>query len=189
MECPVCGLELTLITDTYYTPNFGEIFLSSASCECGFKYSDSFSLETNDPLRYKIEIREDNLYTKVIRSTSGTVRIPEIGIDLEPGPASQGFITNIEGVLYRMESVVQDARKWNADDQNKVERCDQIMDKINETKDGNQKLTLILEDPLGNSIVDSGEADKETLDEEEASQLKTGTNIFSTSKSHSNSVQ
>lgn len=183
MECPVCGLELTLITDTYYTPHFGELFLSSASCECGFRYSDSFSLDTNKAVRYKVEIREDNLSTKVIRSTSGTVRVPEIGIDLEPGPASQGFITNLEGVLRKMEDVVQVARGWNSDNQSKVEECDWILDQIYETIDGNLNLTLVLEDPLGNSVVDSEEAVRETLNDEEASELKTGINIFS--KSHS----
>lgn len=185
MECPVCGSELSLMTDTYYTPHFGELFLSSASCECGFKYSDSFSLDTSEPVRYKVEIREDNLSTKVIRSTSGTVRIPEIGIDLEPGPASYGFITNLEGVLHKMENVVQMARGWNSDNTKKVEKCDWILDQINDTIDGNLKLTLVLEDPLGNSVVDSEEAVRETLDEEEASELKTGINIFSTDSNRS----
>lgn len=184
MECPVCGSELTLMTDTYYAPHFGELFLSSAACECGFKYSDSFSLDTKEPIRYKMEIREDNLSTKVIRSTSGTVRIPEIGIDLEPGPASQGFITNLEGVLRKMENVVQVAKGWNSDNYKKMKKCDWILDQINETIDGDTKLTLVLEDPLGNSVVDSEEAVIETLDDEEASKLKTGINIFS--KSHSN---
>ncbi len=184
MECPACGSELSVMTDTYYAPHFGELFLSSASCECGFRYTDSFSLEVNEAVRYKMEIREDNLSTKVIRSTSGTVRIPEIGIDLEPGPASQGFITNLEGVLRKMEDVVQTARGWNSDNYKKVEKCDWILDQIYETIDGNVTLTLVLEDPLGNSVVDSEEAVREALDEEEASKLRAGINIFSTSNSH-----
>lgn len=183
MECPACGSELAVMTDTYYAPHFGELFLSSASCECGFRHTDSFSLEVNEPVRYKMEIREDNLFTKVIRSTSGTVRIPEIGIDLEPGPASQGFITNLEGVLRKMEDVTQTAKDWNADNYQKVERCDWILDQISETIDGNLKLTLVLEDPLGNSVVDSEEAVRETLSKEEASELRTGINIFSNSQS------
>lgn len=184
MECPACGSELAVMTDTYNTPHFGELFLSSAACECGFKHTDSFSLEVNEPVRYRMEIREDNLSIKVIRSTSGTVRIPEIGIDLEPGPASQGFITNLEGVLRRMENVVQVAKGWNADNYQKVEKCDWILDQIYETIDGNVTLTLVLEDPLGNSVVDSEEAVIEVLDEEEASKLRTGINIFSTDSSH-----
>ncbi|MFO7966844.1 MAG: ZPR1 zinc finger domain-containing protein [Archaeoglobaceae archaeon] len=190
MECPACGSELNLMTDTYYAPHFGELFLSSASCQCGFRQTDSFSLDVNEAVRYKIEIREDNLSTKVIRSTSGTVRIPEIGIDLEPGPASQGFITNLEGVLRKMESVIQTARGWNSDNQKKVEKCDWILDQIYETIDGDITLTLVLEDPLGNSVVDSEEAARETLDDEEASELKLGINIFSKSDSNpENSLQ
>ncbi len=185
MECPVCGSELSLMTDTYNAPHFGELFLSSAACECGFRHTDSFSLEVDEPVRYRIEVREDNLSTKVIRSTSGTVRIPEIGIDLEPGPASQGFVTNLEGVLRRMEDVVQVAKGWNSDNYKKVEKCDWILDQIYETIDGNVTLTLVLEDPLGNSVVDSEEVDREFLDEEEASKLRAGINIFSTEFNHS----
>ena len=181
MDCPVCGEELKVFTEVYDTPHFGDVFISSVSCKCGFKHSDCFVVSINEPVRYKIEVNSKNYFTRVVRSSSGTIRIPELGVDMEPGPASQGFITNLEGVLYRIEEIVRTARNWNKDDEEKVRRCDKILERIHNTLNGEDRLTLIIEDPLGNSFIDSEEAVKEVLTEEEASKLKRGIYIIDSS--------
>ncbi len=177
-SCPICGRELRIVMTTYDTPFFGKVLLTSISCECGFKHADAVVAEVKEPVRFIIKINKDNLFTKVIRSTSGTIRIPEIGIDIEPGPASQAFITNLEGILARVEDIVQMAKRWNADDKEKVKICDQILKRIRDTIEGRDELTLILEDPLGNSLILSDEAFRERLKDEEASKLKTGMTIM-----------
>jgi len=178
VNCPICGREIHITMTTYKVPFFGEVLLTSIVCECGFKHADSIVVDVKEPVRFKIKINKNNLYTKVIRSTSGTIRIPEIGIDIEPGPASQAFITNLEGILMRVEDIVQMARRWNADDEEKVKRCDWILERIRNTLEGKDELTLILEDPLGNSLILSDEAFRERLKEEEVAKLKTGITIM-----------
>jgi len=178
VNCPRCGREIHIMMTTYKVPFFGEVLLTSIVCECGFKHADSIVVDVKEPVRFKIKINKNNLYTKVIRSTSGTIRIPEIGIDIEPGPASQAFITNLEGILMRVEDIVLMARRWNADDEEKVKRCDWILERIRNTLEGKDELTLILEDPLGNSLILSDEAFREKLKEEEIAKLKTGITIM-----------
>ncbi len=178
IPCPICGRELRIVMTTYDTPFFGKVLLTSISCECGFKHADAVVAEVKEPVRFKIKINRDNLFTKVIRSTSGTIRIPEIGIDIEPGPASQAFITNLEGILARVEEIVEMAKRWNENDEEKVRRCDEILRRIRDTIEGRDELTLILEDPLGNSLILSDEAFRERLTEEEASKLKTGMTVM-----------
>jgi len=178
IPCPTCGRELKLITTTYDVPFFGKVLLTSIVCECGFKHADSIVYELKDPVRFKIKINSKNLYTKIIRSTSGTIRIPEIGVDIEPGPASQAFITNLEGILNRVVGIVEAAKRWNADDKQKVDRCNWILNKIEKTIEGEDELTLILEDPFGNSLILSDEAFKEKMSKEEASMLKTGMTVL-----------
>uniref|UniRef100_A0A7C3RC47 ZPR1 zinc finger domain-containing protein n=1 Tax=Archaeoglobus fulgidus TaxID=2234 RepID=A0A7C3RC47_ARCFL len=178
ISCPSCGRELKVLVTTYDVPFFGKILLTSVSCECGFKHADSVIAGEKDPVRYVIKINRDNLFTKVIRSTSGTIRIPEIGVSIEPGPASQAFITNLEGVLDRVEGVVRTAMRWNSEDKEKVRRCEWILERIRNTIDGDEELTLILEDPLGNSLIVSEEAFKEIMSQEEAQKLKTGMTII-----------
>jgi|Deesub1362A_J573_1020465.scaffolds.fasta_scaffold00306_18 zinc finger protein len=179
MECPSCGAELRVVTELYNTPHFGDVFISSVSCDCGFRHSDSFVVNVNEPVRYTIEINSNNIFAKVIRSSSGTIRVPEIGVMMEPGVASQGFITNIEGILFRFEEMVKVAKNWNYEDEEKTKKCDWILKKIRNTLEGNEKLTLIIEDPLGNSLIESKEAVKETLNEKEASKLKKSITILS----------
>ncbi len=177
-KCPICGRELRFIATTYDTPFFGKVLLTSISCECGFKHADAVVAEVKEPVRFKIKINKDNLFTKVIRSTSGTIRIPELGVEIEPGPASQAFITNLEGILARVEDIVEMAKRWNANDEEKVRRCDEILKRIRDTIEGRDELTLILEDPFGNSIILSDEAFRERLKEEEAARLKTGMTVM-----------
>ena len=147
IPCPVCGEELRVITATYDTPYFGKLLITSVSCECGFRHSDSFVAEIKDPVRFTIEVNENTLFSKVVRSTSGTIRIPELGLAMEPGPASQGFITNIEGVLMRFEDIVEMAKRWNSDDEDAVRRCEFILEKLRLAREGKERLTVVVEDP------------------------------------------
>jgi len=178
IPCPSCGRELKTVITTYDVPFFGKVLLTSISCECGFKHADSVVVDTKEPTRYKIKINRHNLYTKVIRSTSGTIRIPEIGMSVEPGPASQAFVTNLEGVLDRIEGIVRMAMRWNAEDEKKVKRCEWILERIRNTIEGDEELTLILEDPFGNSMIVSDDAFREIMSKEEAEGLKKGLTVF-----------
>ncbi len=178
MNCPVCGREIKIFSSVYEVPYFGKVLLTSISCECGYKHSDSIITEIKEPRRYTIKIDSNNLFTKVIRSSSGTIRIPELGVDIEPGPASQAFITNLEGILSRVEDIVKIARNWNSDDSEKVKRCNLILDKIDRTLKGEEELTLILEDPFGNSAIISDDVFIEKMSEHEASELKTGLTVM-----------
>ena len=176
--CPICGRELKTFVTTYDAPFFGRVLITSISCECGFRHADSIVVDTKEPTRYTIKINRHNLFTKVIRSTSGTIRIPEIGVSIEPGPASQAFITNLEGVLDRIEGIVKTAMRWNSEDEEKVRRCEWILEKIRNTIEGDEELTLILEDPFGNSLIVSDEAFREIMSREEAENLKTGLTVI-----------
>jgi len=178
IPCPVCGKGLNVITALYNTPYFGKILLTSISCECGFKHSDSFSAEIREPVRFRLEINSQTLFSKIVRSTSGTVRIPELGLAMEPGPASQGFVTNVEGILMRFQEIVKMARRWNSDNEDAVRKCDFIIDKLRDAMEGKEILTLILEDPYGNSIIIDDRAFMEKLSQNEAKHLKTGITVL-----------
>ncbi|MEM0329899.1 MAG: ZPR1 zinc finger domain-containing protein, partial [Archaeoglobaceae archaeon] len=70
------------------------------------------------------------------------------------------------------------AKKWNEDDEEKVKKCDWILEKINSVIEGDGELTIILEDPFGNSLILSDESFKEKLSEWEAKELKTGLTVI-----------
>lgn len=136
-------------------------------------------LSQKEPMRYvlKVEGLED-LNSRVIRSTSGTIRIPELGIDVEPGSISDSYITNIEGVLDKIYNVVITATKWSVDDEEKYSRGLELQKALEETIEGKRTLTVIMEDPFGNSAIISDKAKSYALSPEDSEQLKTGMIVF-----------
>jgi len=126
-------------------------------CECGFRYSDTLIMSQREPVHYEMEIRtQDDIDARVVRSTSGTIRIPELGVDMEPGPASESFISNIEGVLDRVANILEMVVRWNEDD--KTPRAMELLSNIEKVKAGEFGITVIIEDPLGNSAIISEKA-------------------------------
>ncbi len=172
--CPVCGKKTLFYRAVELEiPNFGKCLETTVYCKsCGFRHSDVLMLETHEPLRYEMPIEdEEDLNARVIRSTSGTITIPEIGAKLEPGPFSEAFITNVEGVLNRFVDILLQLLHTYPD---KREEILEVMRKIGYIRHGRMKATIILDDPFGNSAIVSEKATKRTLSEDEVKNLKTG---------------
>ncbi len=178
VTCPVCHTALEMRWHQDNIPYFGDVMEISTVCTCGFRYADTLILSQNEPTRHSMKVSTaDHLCTRVIRSTSGTMRIPEWGVDIEPGPASEAFISNVEGILDRVENIILMARKW-AEKEEEVNRANALLDEIEAARDGKTCFTLVMEDPLGNSaIVDEGVC-VEQLTPEEAEDLNTGAFII-----------
>jgi zinc finger protein len=172
--CPLCSDVLTFKFNTDDIPFFGEIMLVSANCSCGFKYADTITLDEREPARYQIEFDSSDFTTRVIRSSSGTVQIPELGVIIEPGSASEAFVSNVEGVLCRVEEVIAMATKWSSNDPRKTELGNQLLEMIDAVRKGKSTMTLVIDDPFGNSAIISPRAQRRTLSESEACTLKTG---------------
>lgn len=173
-KCPACGCNISMLTHQDNIPYFGDVLEVSLVCSCGFKFADTIILDQKDPLRHQKRVcSEGDLCARVIRSTSGTIRIPEWGVNIEPGPASEGYITNVEGVIERLESIVCMARKWAEADEER-QRADDLLDTMRLARDGKPDFTFIIEDPLGNSAVIADGVEVTKLSEEEAQSLPTG---------------
>lgn len=178
-QCPLCHKEIIMNWERDEIPYFGDVMYITACCDCSFRFTDTMILSQKEPVRYELAIEgSEDLYAKVVRSTSGTIKVPELGIVVEPGSISESYITNIEGVLDRILGVVISATKWVADEPEKYERGLQLQEMIHEAVDGKRKLTVIIEDPLGNSAIISEKAVSSKLTQEQACKLKTGMIVF-----------
>jgi len=165
-------------------PYFGEIMYISAKCQCSFRFADTLSLSSKEPIRYEISVEtQEDLDARVIRSTSGTIRIPEMGITIEPGMASESYITNIEGVLHRVRSVLMTASRWVQEEEDKFSRSQELLCMLEEVIAGKNKIIVILEDPFGNSAIISKKATTTKLSKEEAEKLNSGMMVFDIEKS------
>jgi zinc finger protein len=161
MECPACGGTLTLITETYDIPYFGMVLQSTFLCSCGYRFVDIFPFEEKEPRRYTLPVGEDALCVRVVKSSTCVIEIPELGVRVDPGPASEGVVTNIEGILRRVESALETAVRWG--DLNQKNQGKKILKKLRNVLEGNGTLTVILEDPRGFSCIVSEKAVVDTL--------------------------
>jgi zinc finger protein len=142
---------------------------------CNFSHNDVFSAEQRKPSRFTLYVDKPNLLrARVVRSGSGTFRFLEFGIDVEPGPAAESFITNVEGVLQRTMSVVETAIGFAEKPEEKAKGAE-ILKQMNRAIEGDFPFTLVIEDPAGVSGIipdDMSQVKYEELSIEEASQLK-----------------
>ncbi|WP_440952372.1 ZPR1 zinc finger domain-containing protein [Methanococcoides sp. FTZ1] len=179
-SCPLCNEDLIIKWQSDEIPYFGEVmYISTSCCNCGFRFTDTMILTQKDPIRYEIMVEGlEDLNARVIRSTSGTIRIPDLGIDVEPGSVSDSYVTNIEGILQRVLSVVETATEWVKEEPEAYERGLELQKLLAKAMQGELPLKVIMEDPLGNSAIISEKAISRTLSNEEASNLHTGMIVF-----------
>ncbi len=130
-------------------------------------------LEVKEPSRYSLNVESAcDVNARIVKSSTCTIRIPELGVIVEPGPLSEGYISNVEGLLSRISKVINMGIKMGKDDEKK--KGQELLEKINNLIDGQETVCIILEDPLGFSTIASEKAVKESLTEEELKNLKFG---------------
>ncbi|WP_317896452.1 ZPR1 zinc finger domain-containing protein [Pyrofollis japonicus] len=165
VTCPICGSKSLRITDYLYDlPLVGKIILTTGKCEkCGYKYNDVRLAEAKPPQRIILKVEdEDDLNALVVRASSASIIIPEKGLEMHPGPASQGFITTVEGLLERFREAIELACK---DPEASKEKCNELLEWIKRAKEGQEDFTVIIEDPEGVSTIVSPKARTEPLNE------------------------
>ncbi len=157
--CPVCGKKtLSLAEREDDIPYFGKVALFSMTCSgCKFHKADVESVEHRDPVKISIEVSgEKDMSIRVVKSSQATVKIPYIA-DIEPGEASNGYVTNVEGLLNRVKHQVEVIRDTE-EDPAAVKKAKNIIKKINGVVWGDEKARIIIDDPSGNSAIISDKA-------------------------------
>jgi zinc finger protein len=162
--CPMCKTKsLTLREGAVEVPYFGNVFLLSMTCSsCAYNVSDVELEHHQDPVKFTFEISSmDDLNVRVIKSSSAVVKIQYVG-KISPGPASQGVITNVEGILERIKHQIEHL-KDSEEDKTVKKKAKNLLKKIQKIKFGQEKAKLVIEDPTGNSAIVSEKAVKSRL--------------------------
>ena len=163
-ECPMCRSKtLTLMESERDIPYFGKVYLFSMSCSnCKYHKADVECCEKGDPSKYTIEVQGDeDLNIRIVKSGNATLKIPHI-ITIESGAGSNGYITNVEGVLNRVKKQIESARD-NAEEKEDAKKAKNLLKKLTRVLWGKDKLKIIIEDPTGNSAIISDKAVKTKL--------------------------
>ena len=113
-KCSFCRKKtLTLIEDEQDIPFFGKTFLFSMICSnCNYKKADVEAAERKEPCKITFEINSTkDMAIRVVKSCEATIKIPQLKLSVTPGPASEGYISNLEGIIYRFKKIIEDERE------------------------------------------------------------------------------
>ncbi|MFH1224278.1 MAG: ZPR1 zinc finger domain-containing protein [Candidatus Diapherotrites archaeon] len=178
IPCANCGEPAKIVQTVRAVQHFGKVIMLTMSCPaCGFRFVDVFSAGVRKPSRFEAKVSGANdLRTKIVRSSSSTIRIPELGVTIEPAALSEGYISNLEGLLERIESAASILAS-SADGEGKP-NADAALEKIRSAKNGSEKFTVIIEDPLGNSALIGKKVSHRALTKAEIKKLRVPMQVF-----------
>jgi zinc finger protein len=159
--CPTCGKKtLTLMEYEQEIPYFGFACMFSMDCEsegCGYHKSDLELDNNKGPVKVEFTVEsEEDLRVRVVKSGDATLKIPRI-MTIEPGAASNGYVTNIEGILNRVKYMLEKTRDAS-DDKSEAKKCKNMIKKVQSALWGQEPLKITLVDPSGNSAIISEKA-------------------------------
>ncbi len=143
IRCPVCSSgEIEKGTNEIEVPHFGIVTHYYLRCRsCGYRIND-FAFQGDHPKEDVLEVKDKrDLETKIVRGSSGTIVIPELGLELYPGPLAESFITNVEGLLNRFLQLMP-----LFEDKLKVKGIESL---IGDAIEGRLKFSISLSDPTG----------------------------------------
>ena len=163
-ECPICNRsKIKAFIREYSAPYFGKLPIYSLICpSCGYKNVDVSSLESRPPTRFILKISEpEDLYSRVIRSSSSVIKIPELGLMIESGAIAQSFITNVEGILQRFKDAIEGLQVWTEE----KEKAKVALETIEKAIRCETPFTLIIEDPQGVSAIIAENKEKLIIEE------------------------
>ncbi len=153
-QCPVCKTNnLSMTQEEVEIPFFGKTFVFSMTCSnCKYHIADVEAAEQKEPLKQTIEVSsEEDMKIRVIKSSEATVKIHHV-TTITPGPASNGYITNIEGILKRVNHQIETLAEETEDNDEK-KKARKLIKKLNRAMWGDEKLKITIEDPSGNSAI------------------------------------
>lgn len=188
LPCPTCKLEgsLKLLSMSSEIPYFGEHTQITISCDkCGMRQTDFIPSEERGALSFLLTIeKEEHLQARVVRGSSGTVRIPELDLEVSPGTQSTGYVSNVEGVVNRFIDIIRmmmrqmrtDIENGEDDGEQNLQKLFQLEMALSALVKGELLGDLSLEilDPKGHSIIGHNDAVKRKLSAEDVAQLDPG---------------
>jgi len=163
--CPFCKAKaLTLIEEEREIPYFGKGYLMSMTCSnCKYHISDIELTDNKGPISYTFTVKnKKDLNVRVVKSSQATIKIPQLKMSVTPGPASVGYISNIEGVLQRFKAIIESQRDAAEEDSEK-RTAKNLLKKLWKVGLGEEELRIIIEDPTGNSAIISKDAEVKKL--------------------------
>ncbi|CAK9800509.1 Zinc finger protein ZPR1 [Anthophora quadrimaculata] len=159
-NCPECNCPCETNMKMTNIPHFKEVVIMATVCEsCGHRTNEVKSGGGIEPTGVKIEVKvagKEDFSRDLLKSETCHMQVPEL--ELEIGPATLGGrFTTVEGILMAVKEQLSSSIAFTGDssDSETVQRMEEFISQLNEVLEGKRKVTLILDDPAGNSYIQS----------------------------------
>lgn len=159
-NCPDCNSPCETNMKVTNIPHFKDVVIMATLCEaCGHKTNEVKSSGGVEPQGVKIEVTvtgKEDFSRDLLKSETCYMEIPEL--ELEVGPAALGGrFTTVEGVIVAIKEQLSSSTAFTGDstDIESVNRIKAFIGQLEQILEGNKEVTLVLDDPAGNSYIQS----------------------------------
>lgn len=170
-SCPGCTRPCSTNMKMVNIPYFKQVVLMSTVCEhCGYRSNEVKTggevPEKGRKITLKVSSKED-LARDILKSESAALACPELQLRVEPGTMG-GRFTTVEGILTQIRRDLR-AQAFGLEDgdaevapgagdsmtEASKETWEAFFDSLSQAIDGRKEFTLVLQDPLASSYVQS----------------------------------
>ncbi|XP_017042054.1 zinc finger protein ZPR1 [Drosophila ficusphila] len=157
-NCPNCQAPCETNMKLTNIPHFKEVVIMATVCgSCGHKTNEVKSGGGVEPqgVRFRVQIAsKEDLTRDVLKSETCSLSIPEL--DLEVGPhALCGRFTTVEGLLAAMRDQLDGTFFHDSADETAKQQMQRFLETFDDVSNLKRVITLVLEDPAGNTYVQS----------------------------------
>ncbi|CAG5015802.1 unnamed protein product, partial [Parnassius apollo] len=156
-NCPDCNAPADTNMKLTKIPHFKEVVIMATVCDaCGHRTNEvkSGSGIEDKGVKYEVRIASKDAFSRdILKSETCSMHIPELDMDVG-GRALGGRFTTTEGLL---QAAAHQLKNGVIGDAPAIaqEKLEGFLQKLDEVLEGKRSVTLILDDPAGNSYVQS----------------------------------
>lgn len=166
-NCPNCQAPCETNMKLTNIPHFKEVVIMATVCtRCGHKTNEVKSgggIE-DQGVRFKLQIAsKEDLTRDVLKSETCSLSIPELDMDVGPH-ALCGRFTTVEGLLVAMREQLDGTFFHDSADEPSKQQMQRFLDTFDDVIKLKRIITLVLQDPAGNTYVQSLRDDDEPDD-------------------------
>ncbi|XP_023022950.2 zinc finger protein Zpr1 [Leptinotarsa decemlineata] len=170
-NCPNCGSACQTNMKMTNIPHFKEVVIMATNCDvCGSKTNEVKSGSGIEEKGLKIEVdinSKDDFSRDLLKSETCHLQIPQLQFEVGPN-ALGGRFTTVEGLIAAIKDQLGDHKQslifGDSSQPESKQRFEEFLKKLDNILEGNLAVTLILDDPAGNSYIQSLRDDNEPDD-------------------------
>ncbi|XP_066589485.1 zinc finger protein ZPR1 [Prorops nasuta] len=159
-NCPECNAVCETNMKMTDIPHFKKVVIMATCCEaCGHRTNEVKSGSGIEPLGIKIEIKvagKEDFSRDLLKSDTCRMEIPSL--ELQVGPTTLGGrFTTVEGIIMATRDQLSSSTAFTGDsnDPETKKRMEDLINNLTDILEGKQAVTLVLDDPAGNSYIQS----------------------------------